>query len=735
MSSLNLQWRAAIAAGAGVVVMLSGAATATASATSATSSHSLSAAPGAVLSSVTTRTDRDSSWFVDPRTPKQRRAQLAVPSRPEKYSGRLRETRAVYRTRAGALAVPMRWALGHQLVRGQALTLDGQGLFDGGSAVLTSQARAQLRRAAGSLTNAASIRCEGYADYGSTNADSRTLSKARAKRVCATIADLNPGLATTAVSYGSTRPAIVGGKPAQRDANRRVVIQMTSTRPTKPTPPVGPSKPDAKVPGAPTLVDMTAYEGVVHYSFKAPTTDGGAPITGYQVSTGGAWSSVNSAPSRRATLLREPCNDCENLIYGYLTGVPDESTVDLRVRAVNRIGAGAPSNTLSATVIGLPSAPTGLTVTGDDHAIITTFDAPTRTGGTPIYGYEITYDGGLSWAPAPTIGAGPWTITSGDRTNGTTYQVAVRALNGRGYGPATTATEVLVATVPDAPWLDQPVDVYDTDPVLTFTSPELDEGTDGGSPITGYEITYDGGLTWSTFLYTADPEQDGAFSFSLSDLTPGTTYKVTIRAVNAKGNGAMSKTRTLKPAVIPGAPPEVSASADGTTVTLSVAAPTFDGGNAITAYEVSPDGLTWTSYAPATTITLTNQPAGTRSYQVRAVNQVGHSAATQSDSVTITVVVPNAPTITNYGYYGAGQQVAVSFTAGSTNGATVTGYQMSVAGGPWLPSASVINGNQAMFDCPSMSCGWNYGSSVRLRAVTDAGAFSDPSVPYASNPI
>ncbi len=61
----------------------------------------------------------DGGGFVDPRTPAERRAQIAVPRKPSSYRGKARETRAVYRTHAGALAVPMRYAFGHQAQQGR----------------------------------------------------------------------------------------------------------------------------------------------------------------------------------------------------------------------------------------------------------------------------------------------------------------------------------------------------------------------------------------------------------------------------------------------------------------------------------------------------------------------------------------------------------------------------------------------------------------------------------------
>lgn len=56
--------------------------------------------------------------------PAQRKAQVRVPRQAKSYRGAKRETKAVYRTRSGALAVPASFAIGHQFTKGQAVTLD-----------------------------------------------------------------------------------------------------------------------------------------------------------------------------------------------------------------------------------------------------------------------------------------------------------------------------------------------------------------------------------------------------------------------------------------------------------------------------------------------------------------------------------------------------------------------------------------------------------------------------------
>ncbi|MFS3128325.1 OmpA family protein [Nocardioides sp. Bht2] len=368
-------------------------------------------------------------WFVDPRTPAQRKAQIAVPAKPAKYRGKLRETRAVYRTQDGALAVPIRTATGHQLEKGQAVTLDGDGLFTRNSAKLTPAAKRQLATFNGSLTDAASIRCEGYTDFTGSKVRNRTLSKRRAAAVCGQLVSLRRGLSQSSVGFGSTRPAVVGGKVAQRKLNRRVVIELTRAKP---------AAPQATTPGAPTLVGLYGEQGGVGYSFRAPISDGGAPITGYQVNSGNGWSAVQSMPARA---VAERCaGDCgDDLIRGRIWDLTPGSEITIRVRAVNRVGGGAPSESLSTTVLDVPGAPGNLVAAAQDRTVTLTFEAPSD-GGAWIMGYEVKTDDG-EWVTA-TVAQG--SVVLADQTPGThTYQL--RARNWLGTGAAATSNQVVIA--------------------------------------------------------------------------------------------------------------------------------------------------------------------------------------------------------------------------------------------------------------------------------------------------
>ena len=99
---------------------------------------------------------------------------------------------------------------------------------------------------------------------------------------------------------------------------------------------------------------------------------------------------------------------------------------------------------------------------------------------------------------------------------------------------------------------------------ISFTA-----GADGGSPITNYKYSIDG------TNYIALNPAAATSPFTISGLTNGTTYTVTIKAVNAVGDSVASNAVTgtpVAPAATPNAPNNTSAPTTvATTPTLAVA--------------------------------------------------------------------------------------------------------------------------------------------------------------------
>jgi hypothetical protein len=257
--------------------------------------------------------------------------------------------------------------------------------------------------------------------------------------VCDFLVSENKGLVASSVGYGPHRPAVVGGTSRDRRLNRRIVVEMTGARPVAP---------HATAPGAPVLNGVEGHLGTVSYAFSVPTDNGGSPITGYEVSLGDGWTPVSTSGAGQRS--RQGCfSPCDGL-YGTLADVPVGS-VSLRVRAVNAVGAGAPSNTVSTTVSALPDAPTAVSATAKASTATVTFSAPTADDGSPVLGYEVRVDAGLWEAVTLDPSLSPLGFHLNHQAVGT-HTYAVRAYTDLGFSQAGLSSPVkLVEVQPNPP--------------------------------------------------------------------------------------------------------------------------------------------------------------------------------------------------------------------------------------------------------------------------------------------
>ena len=149
---------------------------------------------------------------------------------------------------------------------------------------------------------------------------------------------------------------------------------------------------EATVPSTPRDLSATANgTSRIDLSWRTPTTNGGAPITGYRIEVsddrGGSWRTL--AANTRSTRTTHPH-----------TGLAPASTRHYRVSAINRVGVGRASNVAAATTDAtVPDAPTGLTATATSPTRIDlAWVAPAYDGGAPIGGYRIEVsETGTAW--------------------------------------------------------------------------------------------------------------------------------------------------------------------------------------------------------------------------------------------------------------------------------------------------------------------------------------------------
>lgn len=275
-------------------------------------------------------------------------------------------------------------------------------------------------------------------------------------------------------------------------------------------------------PGAPT--DLAAMPGPseADLTWTAPADTGGSPITGYRVerSTDGAtWTVAVTDTGSDATAIT-------------VAGLDNGVRTWFRVTAITAAGTGPASDPADTTPRTVPGAPTALAASPGDATVVLSWTAPSDDGGAPVTGYRIerSDDGGATWQVLDAdTGTTTTSTTVTGLTNGTPVRFRVAAINAAGTGSMSPPLTTTALTVPGAPTITS-VTAGNRVLVVAVSGP----ADDGGAPVTGFEHSTDGGLTWRT----APAPQDG--QITVAPLDNGTTYPVRVRAVNAAGAGAAS---------------------------------------------------------------------------------------------------------------------------------------------------------------------------------------------------
>ena len=447
------------------------------------------------------------------------------------------------------------------------------------------------------------------------------------------------------------------------------------------------------VPAAPLGLTAAAGDAQVTLSWTDPGND---TITGYELRVdSGAWADIAGSDADTASHT--------------VTGLTNGTEYSFALRAANASGDGAVSSiaaTPRAAVAGVPAAPVGLSATPGDAQVTLSWTDP---GDDTIDNYQISSDGGTSFADIAGSGATTTGHIVTGLTNGTAYTLALRAVNGSGDGAVSSIAATPVA-VPAAP-LGLTAAAGDAQVTLSWTDP-------GNDTITGYELRVDSGA-WADI---AGSDADTA-SHTVTGLTNGTEYSFALRAANASGDGAVSSiAATPRAAVagVPAAPVGLSATPGDAQVTLSWTDP---GDATITKYQVSSDG--GTSFADiagsgATTtghiVTgLTNGTAYTLA--LRAVNGSGDGAV--SSIAATPVAVPAAP----LGLTAAAGDAQVTLSWTDPGNDTITGYELRVDSGAWADIAG-SDADTASHTVTGLTNGTEYSFALRAANASGDGAVS-----------
>ena len=269
---------------------------------------------------------------------------------------------------------------------------------------------------------------------------------------------------------------------------------------------------------------------------------------------------------------------------------------------------------------------------------------------------------------------------------------------------------------------------------ISFTAPS----SNGGASISNYKYSTDGST------YTALNPADTTTPVTIPGLTNGTTYSITLKAVNSAGDSSASSSVSVTPRTTPGAPTIGTATTPSTTsAEVTFSAPASDGGSAITAYTVTAylsNGTSAGVTASGSTspITVTGLTPGTQyTFKVAATNVAGTGSQSSATSSVTTPIAPSnsiPPKIS--GSYSVGSTLTGSDgTWNNISGATTSRqWQSSSDGVTWTDISGATNSTYVLTSSElgkfirfKIVQATSNGTSHAFSPATSGTSFSSPS--------
>jgi len=364
-----------------------------------------------------------------------------------------------------------------------------------------------------------------------------------------------------------------------------------------------------------------AYPGNLYIS-----TDSGSNWTSVETSglTGKNWTSVASSSDGNILLA---CGRNVGIWISFNSGLNWTQTltinsswesVDLSSEGSTLIACSSTASieVYKSTNSGSSWNPAGTPTNRAWYSVASDSDGSVLAAGPQSFKIYTSYNSGSNWKDN-TSSTNKWWTKIASNSDGTKLVACAR-----NFG-IYTATLI---TVPSAP-TNLVATPSDSSAIITF-----DQISNGGSAITGYNYSLNDGAYISTSFITSP--------ITITGLTNGISYNITLQAVNIEGISAASSSVTVTPVTVPGAPTNLSAKSGDQIAIINFTTPSDNGGSTIIDYEYSlNDGeyiSTSSTNSPIIITGLTND----ESYSVKLVAVNSEGQGTASDPITVIPKIP-----------------------------------------------------------------------------------------------
>jgi hypothetical protein len=373
---------------------------------------------------------------------------------------------------------------------------------------------------------------------------------------------------------------------------------------------------------------MTRLVGVTSYGLSGECADRTYPNVATRVSGHADWIRLRVGdPWQTIEGLTTPTHSVDGLVNGRI--------YTFHVTAVDTMGRSVSPMAITVAPVGPPGAPTGLTGQGGDSSAVLSWESAFSAADDPVTNHIVQYSiDGLIWTTVEDLVTSGTVSTVSGLVNETILWFRVMAVNGRGTGPASNETVVVVGQPDVSTGLvgiagDGRVD-------LSWTAP----ADDGGSAIVDYVVERLVDTGW-------EPVADGISSTpaaAVDGLVNGAREDFRVSAVTAVGRGPASGVVTI----IPGRPAPPTGlrvePGDGSAI-LTWTASAHNGGSPVVNHRIEfsvDDGATWDlvggEVGTVTTVTVDGLRNGvSHRLRVSAVTALGTSRTTSMEVVPASV--------------------------------------------------------------------------------------------------